>query len=96
MRSAACAQRDYRVAFAGKDLDGKDINAVYLTAQIEVTVTSAQEISVANRVSQVVVDCMKEMRFSATLPEFANTDSEYRTISRFARYIGNEETLYEV
>lgn len=81
---------------SGKDLDGKDINAVYLTAQIEVTVTSAQEMSVANRVSQVVVDCMKEMRFSATLPEFANTDSEYRTISRFARYIGNEETLYEV
>lgn len=80
----------------GKDLDGKDVNAVYLTAQIEVTVTSAQEMSVANEVSRVVVDCMKEMRFSATLPEFVNTDSEYRTISRFARYIGNEETLYEV
>lgn len=80
----------------GKDLDGKDINAIYLTAQIEVTVTSAQDITVANKVSQVVVDCMKEMRFNATLPEFINTDSEYRTVSRFTRMIGNEETLYSV
>lgn len=78
----------------GKDLDGEDVNAVYLTAQIEVTVTSAQEMSVANEVSQVVVDCMKEMRFSATLPEFINTDSEYRTVSRFARVIGNADELF--
>ena len=80
----------------GKDLDGKDINAIYLTAQIEVTVTSAQKMSVANEVSSVVADCMKEMRFAATLPEFVNTDSEYRTISRFARTIGNDEDLYTV
>lgn len=78
----------------GKDLDGADINAVYLTAQVEVTVTSAQGMSVANKVSQVVVDCMKEMRFSATLPEFVNTDTEYRTVSRFARNIGNADKLY--
>ena len=80
----------------GKDLDGLDVNAVYLTAQIEVTVTNAQEMSVAYEVSQVVTDCMKEMRFNATLPEFMNTDSEYRTVSRFARVIGNEEILYEI
>lgn len=79
----------------GRDLDGQDVNAVYLTAQIDVTVTSAQEMSVANEVSQVVVDCMKEMRFSATLPEFINTDSEYRTVSRFARVLGNEEPLFD-
>lgn len=78
----------------GRDLDGQDVNAVYLTAQIDVTVTSAQEMSVANEVSQVVVDCMKEMRFSATLPEFINTDSEYRTVSRFARVLGNEEQIF--
>jgi len=78
----------------GKDLDGQDVNAVYLTAQVEITVTSAQEMSVANEVSQVVMDCMKEMRFSATLPEFVNTDTEYRTVSRFARTIGNADTLF--
>lgn len=80
----------------GKDLDGADVNAIYLTAQIDVTVTSAQGINVANEVSSVVVDCMKEMRFNANLPEFMNTDSEYRTVSRFTRTIGNEETLFTV
>lgn len=78
----------------GKDLGGEDINAVYLTAQIEVTVTKAQEMSVANEVSQVVVDCMKDMRFSSTLPEFVNTDSEYRLVSRFVRTIGQADTLF--
>lgn len=80
----------------GNDLDGQDINAVYLTAQIEVTVTSAQGMTVANEVSQVVVDCMKNMRFTATLPEFVNTDSEYRTVCRFSRTIGNADTIYDV
>ena len=80
----------------GRDLDGLDVNAIYLTAQVEVTVTNAQEMSVASDVSQVVMDCMKEMRFSATLPEFVNTDTEYRTVSRYARTIGNADTLYDV
>lgn len=78
----------------GKDLDGADVNAVYITAQIEVTATRAQGMSVANDVSHVVVNCMKEMRFSATLPEFMNTDSEYRTVSRFARTLGNADELF--
>lgn len=78
----------------GSDLDGQDVNAVYLTAQIDVTATSAQGMSVADDVSQVVVDCMKEMRFNATLPEFVNTDSEYRTVSRFTRVVGNADKLY--
>ena len=78
----------------GSDLDGKDINAVNLIAQVDVTVTNSQEMSVANEVSQVVVDCMKEMRFSATLPEFVNTSSEYRTVSRFTRTIGNADKLF--
>ena len=78
----------------GNDLDGKDINAAYLTAQVDVTVTNSQEMSVANEVSQVVVNCMKDMRFNATLPEFVNTSSEYRTVSRFTRTIGNADKLY--
>lgn len=80
----------------GKDLNGSDVNAIYLTAQVEVTVTKAQEMSVASEVSQVVMDCMKDMRFSATLPEFVNTDTEYRTVSRYARTLGNADTLFEV
>ena len=80
----------------GNDLDGQDINAIYLTAEIIITVTNAQTMLVANEVSQVVTSVMKNMRFVATLPEFVDTDSEYRTVSRFARTIGNEDTLYEV
>lgn len=79
----------------GADLVGQDINGVYLTAQIEVTVTDAQGMIVANEVSSVVADCMKEMRFTATLPEFRDTDTEYRTVSRYARTIGQADTLYE-
>lgn len=78
----------------GKDLDGKDVNAIYLTAEISVTVTSAQKMEVAREVTQIVVDCMKEMRFTASLSEFVDTDTEYRTVSRFARTIGNEEKLF--
>ena len=80
----------------GADLEGQDVNAIYCTVQIEVTVTNGQGITVANKVSQVVVDCMKEMRFNATLPEFTNSDSIYRTVSRFTRTIGKDDTLYTV
>ena len=80
----------------GKDLDGQTVNAIYLTAQIEVNVTQAQGMVVANEVSSVVLDIMKEMRFVATMPEFQDTDASYRTISRYARTIGNTETLFEV
>lgn len=80
----------------GQDLVGRDMNAVYLTAEIEITVTEAQGVVVANEVSQVVVDCMKEMRFPTDqIPEFRDTDTEYRTVSRFARYIGNSDVLYD-
>ena len=78
----------------GSDLDGKDVNAIYLTANITVTVTSAQGMEVAKEVTQIVTDCMKDMRFVASLSEFVDTDTEYRTVSRFARTIGNADTLF--
>ena len=73
---------------------GQDVNAIYLTVDITVTVASAQKMEVAREVSQVVVDCMKEMRFTAYLSEFRDTDTEYNTVQRFARTIGNEEQLF--
>lgn len=83
-------------AEVGKDLDSQYVNAIYLTAEIEITVTDAQGMVVANEVSSVVLDCMKDMRFTATMPEFRDTDSEYRTVSRYARTIGDNETIYTV
>ena len=79
----------------GKDLTNKSINAIYLTATVDVTVTSAQKMNVANEVTSVVVDSMKEMRFDVNeIPEFNNTDTEYRTVTRFARWIGNADELF--
>lgn len=80
----------------GRDLDGKDINGIYLTAEILVTVTQAQGMEVARIVTQTVTDCMKEMRFVASLSEYVDTDSEYRTVSRFNRVLGQADTLFEV
>lgn len=81
-------------AEVGKDLDGQSVNAIYLTCQIEVVVTQSQGMTVAKEVSGLILDIMKEMRFNATMPEFQDTDSAYRTVSRYARTIGNKETLF--
>ena len=78
----------------GQDLIGQDVNAIYLTAQIIVTVTSAQKMETAREVTTVVTDAMKEMSFQATLAEFADTDSEYKTITRFTRTIGQGDSLF--
>ena len=78
----------------GKDLVGQDVNAIYLTVQISVIVPTAKKMETAREVTSVVTDAMKEMAFGATLAEFADTDSEYRTISRFTRTIGCGESLY--
>lgn len=79
----------------GKDLDNQNTNAIYLTAIVDVTVALAQKMEVAREVTNVVLNCMKEMRFDVNqIPEFNDTDSEYRTISRFARWIGYGEELF--
>lgn len=79
----------------GKDLENRTINAIYLTAEIHVTVTAAQKMEVAREVSNVVSDCMKDMQFDINdFPMFNDTDTEYRTVSRFARTIGNADTLF--
>lgn len=80
----------------GKDLVGQDINAVTLTLDIEVTATSSQGMSVADEVSNLVLDTMKEMRFNATLPFYQNTDGNYRTVARYSRIVGNGEQLFNV
>jgi len=78
----------------GKDLVGQDVNAIYLTVQISVIVPIAKKMETAREVTNVVTGAMKEMSFGATLAEFADTDSEYRTISRFTRTIGHDDSLY--
>ena len=79
----------------GKDLENKTINAVYLTVNIDVTVTAAQKMEVAREVSGVVLDGMKGMSFDGDeFSVFNDTDTEYRMVSTFARYIGNADELF--
>uniref|UniRef100_A0AAU8B7M1 DUF3168 domain-containing protein n=1 Tax=Dulem virus 39 TaxID=3145757 RepID=A0AAU8B7M1_9CAUD len=76
----------------GQDIDNTGINAVLSTFQIDVIDSQSQER--ANEVMGEVVRIMKGMRFSITaMPEFKNTDSDYRSVARFRRMIGAGDTL---
>lgn len=71
----------------GQDLEGKTINGVSASFQIEVSDNENQ--FTTKEVMKDVVSVMKDMRFSATLmPIFSNVDNAYRCIARFERTIG--------
>lgn len=74
----------------GNDLEGKDINAVMETFQVEVT--SARSQQEAKKVLAEVLVVFKEMRFQITaMPEFKSGDETYRSIARCRRLIGASE-----
>lgn len=78
----------------GRDLEGDVINAIYLTVEVQVSVTSAQGLKVAREVSYAVVDVFKSMRFDATMPDFENDgDGTKRMIARYARIIGYNDSI---
>ena len=79
----------------GNDLMGQDINAIYCSVQIDVTVTKEQGINVARYVSGVVANEMKRLSFSINeMPQFNdNTDDLIRLIFRCRRVIGQADTL---
>lgn len=78
----------------GNDLENKTINAVLLTIQVEVTVTQEQGLAVADSVSWTILDIAKSMGFNASMPYYDTTSNKtYRTISRFTRTIGYNDTL---
>lgn len=79
----------------GEDLEGTGINAVYMTAQVEIYVTKTQNLKTLKEVSSVVIDAFKSKRFKATMPEIqTNTASgSVRAISRFSRLVGYNDTI---
>lgn len=78
----------------GQDLEGKSINAIYLTAEVEVTVTKAQGISVAKEVAYKAMDIFKSMSFDGRLPfEDNRGDGTKRMIARYSRTIGYNDTI---
>lgn len=78
----------------GQDLEGQEINAISLTAEVQVTTTKAQGMTVAREVSAVVMDVFKEMRFTATMPNFENDGTgTKRMIARYSRTVGSADII---
>ena len=76
----------------GQDLDNSEINATLSSFQIEVIDNVSQ--NRAKEIMEEVIRIMKIMRFTITaLPEFQNTDSDYRSVARFRRMIGKNDIL---
>lgn len=75
----------------GQDLSGDSINAISLTFQVEVYAKNKMS---AKKISSVVVDAFKNMRFSGTLPESQNNlTGVERMVSRYQRLIGSNDKI---
>lgn len=79
----------------GQTIENTSINAVEMTAEVYVKVTSAQGITVNQEVAWEVVDAFKTLGFNVTLPNVptSNYDGVYESVSRFTRLIGDGDTI---
>lgn len=75
----------------GQDLEGKTINAVFATFQIETFDNESQKR--AKEVMETVLMVMKSLRFDVNFPEIQNTNDYYRCVSRCSRVIGSGDIL---
>lgn len=76
----------------GSDLEGKSINGITATFQIDVTDNQSQ--SRADEVARETLRIMKTMRFKAVgMPFHDNSGDTYRTISRYRRPVGAGDIL---
>lgn len=76
----------------GNTLENDVISALNVTIQVEVYSDKSQ--TVTSDTMKEIVRIMKSMRFSVSaFPENLNTDSLYRKVARFARLIGDGDTL---
>ena len=76
----------------GADLEGKSINAVLETIQVDVT-TNTNRADV-NRVMYTVASIFKQMSFTVqSMPDFEYNGETYRKTARFQRIIGANDRL---
>ena len=76
----------------GQTLDGKNINAVLSTFQIEVSDNVSEKR--AQEVSDVICEIMKGMLYNMDGEPFINnTESTYRSIARYSRIVGSGDQL---
>lgn len=76
----------------GQTLDGRSVNAVLSSFQIEVTDNVSEKR--AEDVADVVCEIMKSMAYNMNGEPFPdNTESVYRNISRYSRIVGSGDQL---
>ena len=79
----------------GQTLENTTVNAVEMTVEVHVKVTTAQGVIVNQEVAWEVVDAFKSLGFNVTLPNMAtsNIDGIYESVSRYTRVIGDGDTF---
>ena len=79
----------------GQTLVNDQVNAVEMTVEVHVKVTTTQGVSVNQEVAWEVVDAFKTLGFNVTLPNMAtsNIDGIYESVSRYTRIIGNGDVI---
>ena len=77
----------------GQTLDGKSVNALLHSVQIEVSDNSQTNATVKEVMSKIC-DYMKDMRYEVVnMPFFQNTDTVFRMVARFRRTIGANDVI---
>lgn len=77
----------------GQTLDGKSMNALLHSVQIEVSDNSQTNATVKEVMSKIC-DYMKDMRYEVVnMPFFQNTDTVFRMVARFRRTIGANDVI---
>ena len=79
----------------GQTIENTTINAVDMTAEVHVKVSTAQGITVNQEVCWEVVDAFKSLGFNTTMPNIpvSDYDGVYESVSRFTRLIGNGDVI---
>lgn len=77
----------------GQTLDGKSMNALLHSVQIEVS-DNSQTNATVKAVMSKICDYMKDMRYEVVnMPFFQNTDNVRRMVARFRRTIGANDVI---
>lgn len=77
----------------GQTLDGKSVNALLHSVQIEVS-DNSQTSATVKEVMSKICDYMKDMRYEVVnMPFFQNTDNVRRMVARFRRTIGANDVI---
>ena len=74
----------------GKTLDGRSINSVNATFRLEVTANKKTD---CKKVTDILSEVFKQMRFNITLPRKTIDNKIYRSVCTFSRVISANDKL---